>query len=146
MDCRPVNHYTDTPTFSQEGISAVSEQIQSDDQLISIDLESGFHHIPIFPEHQKYVGMKWKGKYYAWCCYPFGISYGPYFFQKTLHPVIVFIRQNGIRLAAFMDDFLLMISCRSRTIQSSQYRHLKNVVGIQTTKNVSWSHLHAKPL
>ena len=47
LDCRHVNKEINCPSFSQEGIQAVSDQIEVDDELISVDLESGFHHVPV---------------------------------------------------------------------------------------------------
>ena len=109
VDSRPVNQYIKTPKFNQDGISTVAELIQPDDDLASIDLKDGFHHVPILEDHQKYFGIKWNGHYYVWRFFPFGVSCAPYFFYKILRPVVQFLRQNNIRLSSFVDDFLLMM-------------------------------------
>ena len=109
LDCRHVNQRIQCPTFSQEGIDTVSNQIESEDQLISIDLENVFHHVPVKLIHQKYLGFFWKGHYYVWCVLAFGIKSALYFFNKILRPVLTFLRENGICGALFVDDFLFMI-------------------------------------
>ena len=38
VDCRPINVHLDVPSFSQEGISAVSESIQEGDILMTCDI------------------------------------------------------------------------------------------------------------
>ena len=109
LDSRPVNIHIDTPKFSQEGIKTVAELIQPGDVLASIDLEQGFHHVPIAPEFQTYLGFKWKGHYFVWQYLPFGVSCAPYYFYKCVRPVVRYLRQNNIRLSSFVDDFLLMM-------------------------------------
>ena len=109
IDSRPVNVNIVTPKFNQEGITAVAEQIEAKDLLISIDLKDGFHHCPITPEHWRYFRMKWGNKYYVWRYFPFGVSCAPYYFYKLLRPVVKYLCQNNLHLASFVDDFLLML-------------------------------------
>ena len=109
LDCRHVNENIVCPTFTQEGLQSVQDQIQEHDKLISIDLENGFHHVEIKKEFQKYLGFQWSGRFYVWTVLAFGIKSAPYFFYKILRPVVTFFRQNGIRNALFVDDFLIMM-------------------------------------
>lgn len=107
-DCRSLNQHIHTPSFTQEGIAAVAELIKPGDELITVDLKNGFHHVPILKEHWTYVGICWRGEYYVWMFFPFGISCAPYFFYKTIRPVVTFLRENFIRVSPFVDDFLSM--------------------------------------
>ena len=106
MDCRPINVNMETPKFAQEWIPVMSELIQSEDEMITIDLQNGFHHVGIYEDDQSY--FSWGGKYYIWTALPFGVQCAPYFFNKILRPVIKFLREIGIRIAPFVDDFLIM--------------------------------------
>ena len=115
LDCRHVNDKIGCPSFSQEGIQAVADQIEDGDNLISIDLESGFHHVPVKIQYQKFLGFRWKNEFFVWCVLAFGIKSAPYYFHKILRPVVAFFRKNGIRNALFVDDFLLMIKKRCTT-------------------------------
>ena len=90
IDCRPINKFIDTPSFTQEGISAVAELIEPEVEIITIDIKNGFHHVPINEKHQKYVGIFWRDKFYAWQVWCFGISCAPYYFHKTVRPMVVF--------------------------------------------------------
>ena len=49
----------------------------------------------------------WKGRMFVWQVLPFGLSCSPYFFAKTLRPVIQHLRQQGLRVMTYVDDFLL---------------------------------------
>ena len=109
LDCRHVNENIVCPKFSQEGIQSVADQILEDDDLISIDLKDGFHHIKVRKKDQKYLSFKWGDQYYTWCVLAFGIKSAPYFFNKVLRPVVSFLREHGIRNTVFVDDFLVMM-------------------------------------
>ena len=108
-DCRPVNEHIECPSFSQEGITAVSENLQEGDTLLTLDVKDGFHHIPLNASFQTYIGIAWRGKFYVWCVLCFGVSIAPYYFNKVIRPVAKYLRINNICLAYFVDDFLLMI-------------------------------------
>ena len=131
LDCRHVNECIECPSFSQEGIQAVADQIQEDDDLISVDLESGFHHLPVKIEFQTFLGFYWNGDYYLWCVLAFGIKSAPYFFNKVLRPVLAFLRGNNIRSALFVDDFLFMIK---HLVLTDQREFM-----IQTLEELGWS-------
>ena len=84
LDGHYVNSYMDTPKFKQEGIEAVSQLIQEDDDLITADIKDGFHHVKVHISSQTYSGMCWRNKLYVWRVLPFGASCSPYFFNKIL--------------------------------------------------------------
>ena len=109
INSRKVNSYIECDKFTQEGIESVLEQIQEGDQLISIDLKNGFHHVKVQKQFKKYLGITWKGKYYFWCILTFGIKSAPYYFNKILRPVVRFFRENDLHNSLFVDDFLFMI-------------------------------------
>ena len=41
---------------------------------------------------------------------PFGLSVSPYYFNKILRPVIAYLRDLGVRLSVYVDDFCLASS------------------------------------
>ncbi len=96
LDCRWVNQYISCPTFKQPGIDEVATQIEEGDILVSLDLESGFHHVKFNPLARKYVAFYWQGKFYMWRVLPFGIKCAPYYLYKILRPVISYLRNQGV--------------------------------------------------
>jgi len=59
---------------------------------MTIDLKDGFYHVPVCEAHHTFLGFKWNNAYYAWTKLPFGLCVSPYFFEKTLRPVLEHIR------------------------------------------------------
>ena len=109
LDCRYVNRYIKSPKFRQEGIESVAQQIREGDILISADLQDGFHHVNMHVNHWTYFGMQWRHEYYVWCVLPFGMSASPWIFKKVLEPVTRYLRELGVRIALFVDDFFQMM-------------------------------------
>ena len=71
-----------------EDIKTVIDYVEPEDFLITTDIKNGFHHIGIKPEDQKYLGFSFENQFYVWCVLPFGATFSPYFFSKTLRPVV----------------------------------------------------------
>lgn len=106
-DLRLLNRYIEPPKFVNEGIDTVIDLVQPRDEIITVDLKNGFHHVPICTEHQTYLGFRWNDNYYTWAVLPFGLNASPYFFYKVLRPVISYLRQQGLRVSLYVDDFIL---------------------------------------
>ena len=107
-DCRHVNDYIQCPSFNQEGITAVEALIEESDELFTVDLKDGFYHIEVQEEFRTFLGICWNGQYYVWSVLAFGISIALYYFNKVVRVMVVFLRENNIRIASFVDDFLGM--------------------------------------
>lgn len=103
-DLRAINQYIEAPKFQYEGISYLKNIVKPDDQFITWDLNSGFHHVEIHPSLQTYLGIKWRNKYYVWTVLPFGLNVSPYFFSKITRAVITYLRSVGLRVASYVDD------------------------------------------
>lgn len=109
-DLRSVNSACRVPKCRYEDVSMLKDIVKKDDCFVSLDLKDGFFHIPVHEDDRKYLGICWKGKYYTWTVTPFGLSVSPYYFCKTLRPVIQHLRSLGIRILAFMDDIIIAAS------------------------------------
>jgi len=76
--------------------------------LFTFDIKSGYHHVEIFPPHQKYLSFAWNLEghisFFSFTVLPFGLTSGPYIFTKLLRPLIGFWRDFGIKIAVFIDD------------------------------------------
>ena len=108
-DLSYLNEHCITSGFQYEDIRTVKKCIRSGDQMFTIDLKDGFHHVPILPNFRDYFGFQWRGVYYRWAVLPFGWCNSPYFFGKVLKPVVTFLRSQGIRIVLYVDDFLGLV-------------------------------------
>ena len=71
LDLRHLNTFVREFTFRMETLQRRRQGFRRNDWLFSIDLESGYYHVPVKEEHRKYLGFCWGGKYYEFCVLPF---------------------------------------------------------------------------
>ena len=64
LDLRHVNLYVFKRKFRFEDISVAIQIFSKGYYLFKFDLKSGYHHVEIFPEHQKYLAFSWDFKYF----------------------------------------------------------------------------------
>lgn len=79
--------------------------IQRGDRFTSIDLKDAYFHIPIHPQHR--LRFAFQGKIYEFKVLPFGLSLAPRIFTKYVEAAITPLRQQGIRILAYLDDWLI---------------------------------------
>ncbi|XP_045210922.2 uncharacterized protein LOC123562346 [Mercenaria mercenaria] len=76
--------------------------------MVTADLKDGFFHVPVHVDHQDYLGFQFDNVYYKWQVLPFGHSCSPFFFAKTLRPIIDYLRSLNIRVVVYVDDFIVL--------------------------------------
>lgn len=139
-DLRCVNEYLSCPYFRNEGIDVVSQYIRYNDVMCSIDLKNGYHHIPVHPSDQKYLGFAWDQKYFVWQVCPFGLSISGYCFNKCIRAVVEYLRVQGLRIIFFVDDGIIFADRGSITDHCDTLIHTLQELGF--TINFEKSELH----
>ena len=76
--------------------------------MIKMDLKDAYFSIPIHQEHRQWLHFQWQQQVYQFQCLPFGLSSAPQVFTKVTRPIVAWLRQLGIRMVAYIDNFLLL--------------------------------------
>ena len=139
LDLRHLNSYCIKQSVIYEDIKTVIGVIEPEDFMITTDIKNGFHHIGVSLEDQSYLGFQFEGHYYVWCVTPFGASFSPYFFSKTLRPVVQFLRQNDVKTVCYVDDFIAADS--EIAISDKKEFLLKTLIRLGYTINFEKSNL-----
>ena len=76
--------------------------VQPGDWMATYDLTSAFHHIPIHPDHHKYLGFSitneaGEEEFYAYTCMPFGLA-------TATRAIVRYAALQGIRNCLYIDD------------------------------------------
>ena len=143
IDLSSLNNFVTKISFRMEGVEILKILIQPNNFMISIDLSDAFFSISLYPTYKRFVTFKLNSCRYAFNVLPFGISSSPRIFCKVLRPVIVYLRSQGIKISAYMDDLFLyshskILLMEHRTIALN----LLQALGfIQILKNLIWSPL-----
>ena len=102
-----INGYMSVRKFKYPQLHKEGREIFGQSQWgFVLDISQAFYHIEIHPEYYQYLGFSWKGKYYYWRCCPFGVSFGPWLWDRVLTPVLDSLKRDGLNIMAFCDDIM----------------------------------------
>ena len=108
LDLRELNKHLQEFTFNMETLHRRRSGFRRGDWMFSIDLESGYFHLPIRPEDRTLLGFEWRGRWYVFCVLPFGLSSAPFAFTKLMKQLANHWRRKGVRLLVYLDDWCFM--------------------------------------
>ena len=120
IDLSMLNTQINHVHFKMEGLNSVKSIIHPSDFMSSIDLSDAFFSIPIHQESRKYLCFEFSGQRYQFNVLPFGMTSSPRIFTKILKPVIIYLRNLGIKIVSYLDDIFLCAS--TPTILSSNIK------------------------
>lgn len=106
LDCSHLNKFIARYRFKLEGMSVALRYFTQGCFMIKLDLKSGYHHIDIHPNHQKYLSFKFRPNVYSFTVLPFGLSSAPYAFTKILRPFVSRWRSLGFKVVMYLDDLI----------------------------------------
>ena len=80
-----------------------------------------YYHVPIDPEHRKYLCFVWKGKIYQFRVLCFGLKNAPFTFDRLGKAMRCFFNQRGIRIIIYLDDILILASTFEKCLKDAQF-------------------------
>lgn len=113
LNLKPLNQFVAHQAFRMEGLKVVRSLVRRGDWLASVDLTDAYFHVPVAPEHRKFLRFRWGGRLYQFRCLPFGLATAPWLFTKLMKPVIARLRAMGVRCVIYLDDLILMADTRA---------------------------------
>ena len=125
FDLSELNEFVCKIRFKMDSLSDIMDLIRPGDYFVSIDLSDAYYCIAMHLLSMPYLTFIFLNVYYQFTCLPQGLSSAPRIFTKVMRCVLSYLRCRGIRIAAWIDDFLISSSslslCRehtSRTIRT----------------------------
>ena len=94
------------PHFKMETQGSFRSAIRSQEWTVSIDVRDAYLHVPMHQAVRKYLSFV-VNKVYQFTCLPFGLATSPREFTKLLRPVVSLLRQQGVKLHVYLDDWLI---------------------------------------
>ena len=110
LDLSTLNLFLEKVKFKMETPASIREAIRPGDWAASIDLTDAYFHIPIFPGDRKYLRFTWEGRVFGFRVLPFGQSLAPWLFTRVVREFILHLRESGIRIHVYLDDWLVLAS------------------------------------
>ena len=112
INLKPINRYLRKHHFKMDTMQKVLNLVKSGDWAITLDLKDAYFHVPICPTHRKFLRFSVLGKNYQFKALCFGPTSAPRVFTKIVSVVAAHLRKHNIRLATYLDDWLLVNKSR----------------------------------
>ena len=111
LNLKSLNKFIRTQHFKMETLRSVVHSLDIGDWVFSLDLSDAYLHIPIHPKSKQYLRFAVDGIVYQYCALPFGIASAPRMFTKIVSVILSHLRQRGIQVHAYLDDWLIRGKC-----------------------------------
>ena len=107
IDLSTLNHHMLVPHFKMKTQGSVRAAIRSQEWTVSIDIRDAYLHVPMHQAIRKYLRFVVNKKVCQFTCLPVGLATSPCEFTKLLRPVVALLRQQGVKLHIYLDDWLI---------------------------------------
>ncbi len=84
------------------------------DWFAAIDLKDSYFHVSILPRHRPFLRFAFEGRAYQYKVLPFGLSLSPRVFTKVAEAALVPLRERGVRILNYLDDWLILAQSREQ--------------------------------
>ena len=119
LDMSTLNKAIPCPSFRMITTPQVRQNLTPNAWLTSIDLSEAYWHIPVAKSHQKFLTFAIGEGNYAFAAMPFGLNIAPRVFTKMCSIIISVLREKGVTLYGYLDDWLVIAptepACRKAT-------------------------------
>ncbi len=128
------------PCTAQDAVQDVDAEthfrVRPSPRLVcSIDLKDAYIHVLILPWHRPFLQFAFERRAYQYKVLPFGLSLSPRVFTKVVEAALVPLRERGVRILNYLDDWLILAQSREQLCAHKDLvlRHLS-----QLGLRVSW--------
>ncbi|XP_065137013.2 uncharacterized protein [Paramisgurnus dabryanus] len=120
LDLRILNMHLRKYSFKMLTHKVLCQSIRPNDWFVTIDLSDTYFHIDIYPSHRKFLRFAYRGTAYEFQTIPFGLSLAPRVFTKCVEAALFPLRDRGIRILSYIDDYLICSSSREQAIKDAE--------------------------
>ncbi|XP_070203397.1 uncharacterized protein [Littorina saxatilis] len=120
LDLSFLNTFLREIRFKMETPASVRDSLRPGDWATSIDLTDAYFHILMHPADRKWLRFRWASQVYQFRALPFGLSLAPWVFTMVVRQVCALVRSRGVRLRAYLDDWLILSQSQAGCEQDTQ--------------------------
>ena len=140
INLRPLNRYLVKKHFKMDTLIKVINLVKPKDWAVSIDLKDAYFHVPIYKHHRQYLRFCIQGRAYQFRAMCFRPTQAPRVFTKIVSVVAAYLRIQNIRIATYLDDWLIT-SYNRHQVLSDREKTLNLLVQLGFIVNINKSTL-----
>ncbi len=114
LDLRVLNRSLHKLPFKMLTQKRIFECVRPRDWFAAIDLKDAYFHVSILPRHRPFLRFAFEGRAYQYKVLPFGLALSPRVFTKVVEGALVPMREQGIRILNYLDDWLILAQSREQ--------------------------------
>lgn len=120
IDLSTLNTYLVCPKFKMETSQSIRQAVLPGEWVTSIDIQDAYLHIPLAQSVRRYFRFVVDGVAYQFRSLPFGLNSAPREFTRLLHPLLKKLRKQGIKVHAYLDDWIIRAKSREECLRHTQ--------------------------
>jgi len=129
IDFRPLNLVTKPMTWPIPTIEDTLRRLGGSKYFTTLDVLSGFMHLPIKEQHRKFLAFATKLAHYEFCRMPFGWQNSPFHFQRYMQTRIA--DRNKECCQVYIDDIII-----NSDTKEEHFEHIRRVLRILAEEGV----------
>ncbi len=143
LDLRVLNRALHRLPFIMLTPKCIFGCVRPQDWFAVIDLKDAYFHVSILPRHRPFLRFAFEGRAYQYKVLPFGLSLSPRVFTKVAEAALVPLREQGVRILNYLDDWLTLAQSRD---QLCEHRDLVLSHLSQLGLQVNWEKSKLSPV
>ena len=121
IDLSQLNRFLKIPHFHMETTSGIMKALRPREWAVTLDLKDAYLHVPMSRASRKYLRFAFADKVYQFRALPFGLATAPLVFTKVAQAVVAHVHKRGIRMHAYLDDWLLRAATRKLLLRNRDF-------------------------
>ena len=122
LNLKPLNkQYIRPRRFRMETLASIIPLLLPNSWATTLDLKDAYLHVPIHPDHQRFLAFTYDNEDFVFQAMPFGLSTAPLVFTRITRAVTSFLRRRGITVYAYLDDWLIVSSSREDAVRDTRF-------------------------
>ncbi len=121
LDLRVLNRALHKLPFKMRTRRCIIKCIQPQDWFAAIDLKDAYFHVSILLRHRPFLRFAFEGQAWQYRVLPFGLSLSPCVFTKVVEGALTPLREVGVRILNYLDDWLILAHTREQLDDSRDF-------------------------
>ncbi|KAJ2937118.1 hypothetical protein O0L34_g19463 [Tuta absoluta] len=120
LNLKNLNRFIKPKKFRLINMYKVPQFLQPGDWMLKIDLSQAYFHVPIASSLRRFLKIAFGQQILQMTCLPFGLSSAPKAFASLTNWVAQKLREDGLRILVYLDDFLLVNQCPQMLVHQAR--------------------------